>query len=780
LSEQRDSDPEATVVRRVVDPEATRVRRVPTEPPPPSRKSGLLSRLAHISDRHPGRVLAGIGVFFVIAVVVGAPVAGKMHANDPFNDHSSQSVVVNKLISGATGERAGPQVIALVTPPGGVSAPGSRALVGSVAASLRQDPTVTRTLSYYSTGSRAFVSRDGHSTYVAAFFRKVSDNEASNAAKRLLERVQKSPTVLLGGPAISGQQLGSEVGKDLGKAEGLAFPILFILSLFVFRGVVAALMPLFVGAITVMSTFLVLRVVNSFVSLSQFALNIVIGLGLGLAIDYSLFVVSRYREERAKIAPEQRTGTGAPADAQSPARPPEQRAAEQEALHRAIQMAGRTISYSSVTVALALASLCVIPTPFMFSMGLGGAITALVAVMVALIALPALLAVLGPRINALAPARWQRAAERTASVQEEGPWYRLSQTVMKRPVPIATICVVVLLALGIPFTGIKFIGVDASGVPKGLSARTVDDALLSEYPTDTSSQVTVLVKAPPSAGGQVAALAAQVRGLPGALPAGGPPTALSGGYWTFAVLPAQRPLAATTIALVKDIRGHPGPALQGGSAPTIQASGNTAQFLDQRATISRLLPVVAIILCVLTFIVLFLMTGSVILPLKSLLMTFLSLSAAFGVLVLIFQDGHLQSLLGFQSLHAIDISQPILIFAVAFGLSSDYTVFLLTRIKEARDAGHPNRESVAIGLERTGRIVTQAAVLFCVAIGAFATSSIVFIKEVGVGIAVAVLIDATIIRALLVPSLMALLGDLNWWAPAPLRRLHERIGLSEE
>jgi RND superfamily putative drug exporter len=781
LTVERDSDPEATTIRST-DPGATRVRRSPPAQAPPAAgspapaeppraaKSGLLDRIAGLSDRHPGRVLGGIGVFFVIAVVLGAPVAGMMHANDPFNDHTSQSVVVNKLIGDATGERSVPQVIALVTPPGGVSAPGSRALVASVAAAIRQDPTVTRTVTYYSTASRSSVSRDGRSTYVAAFFKKVSDNDASEAAKRLLNRVQRSPAVLLGGPAIAGQQLGSEVGKDLGMAEGLAFPILFILSLFVFRGVVAALMPLFVGAITVMTTFLVLRVVNSFVSLSQFALNIVIGLGLGLAIDYSLFVVSRYREERAKIGhDESGSHTGAPP--RSEARAAQLAGAEQEALHRAIHTAGRTIIYSAVTVALALATLCVIPTPFMFSMGLGGAITALVAVTVALIALPVLLAVLGPRINSLAPARWRRAAERTASQQQEGPWYRLSQAVMRRPVPIATVCVVVLLALGLPFTGIKFIGVDASGVPKGQSARTVDDTLLRDYPTDSSSQITALVKAPPSAGGQIAALAAQVRRLPGAVGAGGPATSLRGGYWTFTVSPAQRPLAAATISLVKNIRAHPN--------PRIEASGTTAQFLDQRATISSLLPLVAIILCVLTFIVLFLMTGSVILPLKSLLMTFLSLSAAFGVLVLIFQDGHLQGLLGFQSLHGIDISQPILIFAVAFGLSSDYTVFLLTRIKEARDAGHPNRDSVAIGLERTGRIVTQAAVLFCVAIGAFATSSIVFIKEVGIGIAVAVLIDATIIRALLVPSLMALLGERNWWAPAPLRRLHKRIGLSE-
>jgi uncharacterized membrane protein YdfJ with MMPL/SSD domain len=801
VTDEHNHDPEKTVIRKVV-PEATVVRnvdagaaqarqappdqappasRTPGEPPPRS-KSGLIGKIAGLSDRHPGRILAGIGVFFVIAVALGAPVAGMLHANNPFNKHSAQSVLVEKQIGEATGERPAPQVIALVTPPGGVGAPGARALVARVAAELRQDPTVTRTLSWYTTGSRSFVSRDGRSTYVAAFFKNVSDNGASEAAERLVERVQRSPTVLLGGPAVASEQLGSEVGKDLGKAEGLAFPILFILSLFVFRGVVAALMPLFVGGITVMTTFLALRVVNSFLSLSQFALNVVIGLGLGLAIDYSLFVVSRYREERAKLGldalppPDGGEPPAHGSDAAHAGGAPEEAArragAEREALHRAIGTAGRTITYSAVTVALALATLCIIPMPFMVSMGLGGAITALVAVSVSLLALPALLAVLGPRINALAPARWQRAAQRTASQPQEGPWYRLSQTVMRRPVPIATACVVVLLVLGIPFTGIKFIGVDASGVPKGLSARTVDDTLLSSYSTDSSSQITALVQAPPGAGAQIDALAAQVRGLPGALPAGGPPSALPGGYWTFAVLPAERPLAAQTIALVKAIRAHPG--------TTIQVGGSTAQFLDQKSTIFGLLPLVAGILCVLTFVVLFLMTGSVVLPLKSLLMTFLSLSAAFGVLVLIFQDGHLQGPLGFQSLHAIDISQPILIFAVAFGLSSDYTVFLLTRIKEARDAGHPNREAVAIGLERTGRIVTQAAILFCVAIGAFATSSIVFIKEVGVGIAVAVLLDATVIRALLVPSLMALLGERNWWAPAPLRRLHERIGLGEE
>jgi RND superfamily putative drug exporter len=342
---------------------------------------------------------------------------------------------------------------------------------------------------------------------------------------------------------------------------------------------------------------------------------------------------------------------------------------------------------------------------------------------------------------------------------------------MRHPAMVAIISAAVLIAAGIPVTGIKFIGVDASGVPPGLSARTVDNTLQSQYSSDTASQITALVRAPATDRTAITTLAQQLRGLPGALPTGTPPTALRNGYWTFQILPRQRPLAATTVNLVKEVRAH--------RSPAVQTSGTTASFLDQRSTISSRIIPVAIILCVLTAIVLFVMTGSLILPLKSLLMNFLSLSAAFGLLVLIFQDGHLQSVLGFSSLHAIDISQPVLIFAVAFGLASDYTVFLLTRIKEAHDAGHPNTDAVAIGLERTGRIVTQAAVLFCVAIGAFATGSVVFIKEVGVGTALAVIIDASVIRALLVPSLMALLGDRNWWAPAPLRRLYERIGLKE-
>jgi RND superfamily putative drug exporter len=764
--------PDATVVRPVAGagapPDATVVRPArrgapmpsgpePSSGPPPAspppRSSGLVGRITGITQRRPGRWLVAIVLFTLVASVFGAPVAGMMHANNPFNTSTSQSVQVTNLIGRATNRLPGAEVIALITPPGGFDAVGTRAEVEGVAAKMRRDPAVAGTQTFYDTHSSAFVSRDRRLTYVAVYLKNLKDAQTDDAASRLEKAFANTPGVKLGGAAVAGQQVGTQTIKDLGIAEALAFPILFLLLLWVFRGVVAALMPLFVGTITVMTTFFGLRIVNSFLSLSVFALNIVIGLGLGLAIDYSLFVLSRYREELAKLD----------SDGSGPA--------GRQALRTALGTAGRTISYSATTVALALATLCIFPMPFMVSMGLGGAMTAIVAVTVSLIALPAMLAVLGPRINAGSPARWQLAALRTARQEQAGPWYRLSRFVMRRPLPVAVTSAVLLIALGLPAIGIKFVGVDARDLPTSLSSRQVADAFSTRFATDGSADITALVKAPPSDAARVGALVAQIRRLPGATAQGPSPQALDNGYFTFVIVPRGDALGTATINLVKRIRAI--------ASPPVQVTGTTASFLDQKSTISSKLPLVAVILCVLTALVLFLMTGSVVLPIKALIMNVLSLVAAFGVLVVIFQDGFLAGPLGFTSLHAIDLSQPVLIFAVAFGLASDYGVFLLTRIKEARDAGFSNEQAVGIGLERTGRIVTSAALCFCVAIGAFATGSVVFIKEVGIGTAAAVIIDASIIRALLVPSLMAMLGERNWWAPGPLRRLHNRIGLSD-
>jgi RND superfamily putative drug exporter len=477
-----------------------------------------------------------------------------------------------------------------------------------------------------------------------------------------------------------------------------------------------------------------------------FSLNLVTGLGLGLAIDYSLFMVSRYREEAVT------SGFGL------------------ETLRRTLQTAGRTILFSSLTVAAALASLAIFPQRFLYSMGIAGALTALVAATLALVVLPALLTVLGPRVNALAPKRLQRAAGRDARPAQSGGWYRLSRFVMRRPGRVAVLCTALLIALGIPFTGIKFVSVTTSLLPHSTSARQVDDTLAHAFPPNRTSPVEVVVGAPANSP-QVKALSARISRLPD-VSAIAPPQPAGAQTSLLDVAPIGQPLSDATQQLVRDVRAIRAPVYVG-------VAGQTAAFLDLEHSLGVHLPAVLAVLIAATLLILFLLTGSVVLPLKAVLMNTLSLSAVLGILVLIFQDGRLQGLLSYTSPGALDATQPIFLAAVAFGLATDYGVFLLSRIKEARDSGISDSEAVAVGLERTGRIVTAAAVLFAVAIGAFATSKLVFIKELGVGTALAVLIDASIIRALLVPSLMELLGSWNWWAPKPLRRLHDRIGLHE-
>ena len=500
------------------------------------------------------------------------------------------------------------------------------------------------------------------------------------------------------------------------------------------------------GGLAILATFFALRIVSSFADLSVFALNLVTGLGLGLAIDYSLFMVSRYREEAAV------SGFGL------------------DAIRRTLETSGRTILFSSLTVAAAIASLAIFPQRFLYSMGIAGALVAVIAAALALIVLPALLTVLGPRVNALAPKRLQRRADRDARPEQSGFWYRLSRFVVRRPGPIAATSAAALIALGIPFASIKFLPVSASVLPPSASAHQVDVALRTQFPPGRTAPLEVVVGAPATSP-QVRALAARLDTLPDvaavapAIPAG-PKLSM------VAVAPVAPPFSARTQQLVHAVRALRDPFYVG-------VTGQTAGFVDLEHSLASHLPLVLAVVVLSTLIVLFLMTGSVVLPVKAVVMNALSLSAVFGILVLIFQHGNLQGLLSYQSDGALDATQPILLFVIGFGLATDYGVFLLSRIKEARDGGASDSQAVAIGLERTGRIVTAAAVLFAVAIGAFATSKLVFIKELGVGTALAVLIDASIIRALLVPSLMELLGPWNWWGPKPLRRLHDRIGLRE-
>ena len=701
----------------------------------------MLGRLATFQYANGRRVVFAAIVAAAIAGAFGVGVSKHMSpygADDP----ATQSVQATHRFEHAAGRQIDAGVVALVGP-GEVRSSAAKARVGQVAAQLRAQPGVARVISYYDAHDPVMVSRDRRSTYVLAYFKPVSDKAQEDVAKRIEQRFARQRDVKLGGEAIANAQVDSQVGNDLARAELLAFPFIFLLSLVFFRSVVAALLPPLLGGLAIVATFFALRVVASFADMSVFALNLVTGLGLGLAIDYSLFMVSRYREEAAA------EGFGV------------------AALRRTLQTAGRTIIFSSLTIAGAIASLVIFPQRFLYSMGVGGALVAVLAAGLAVVVLPALLTVLGPRVNALAPRWLARAAERETRPDERGGWYRLSRFVMRRPAPLAVAGATVLIALGIPFAGVKFIDADASALPTSASSRQVSDILNRQFPPNRTAPLEVVVGAP-AGSPRVRALAARIRTLPDvsavapAQPAGTDTSLLT-------VAPARGPLTSTTRQLVQNVRAIDEPFYVG-------VAGQTASFTDLEHSLGAHLPAVLGIVVGATLILLFLLTGSVVLPVKAVLMNALNLCAVFGILVLIFQHGNLEGLLGYHSTGALDDTQPILLFAVAFGLSTDYGVFLLSRIKEARDAGAPNSEAVAIGLERSGRIVTAAALLFAVAIGAFATSKIAFIKELGIGNALAVLIDASIVRALLVPSLMALLGSANWWAPRPLRRLYQRFG----
>jgi uncharacterized membrane protein YdfJ with MMPL/SSD domain len=671
--------------------------------------------LAELVVRAPRRLLAAAVLFAIVAAAFGLETPRLLgRGSNDFIAAGSESARVDVAIEQASGLSSAPQVLVLVRSP----TPGR---IARVAATIRQEPAFPAVVE----GLRA---RDGSATIVPAYARAdLSASSWRDAAVRLQRNLP--PWAVLGGPALATRQVNSRVQDDLTRAEAYAFPLLFVLALWVFRSVVAALLPLVCGALTILGALLLLRILDAFTPVSTYALNIVTGAGLGLGIDYSLLLVSRFREEVARVGP------------------------GPEAVRATLATAGSTVAFSAVTVAAAIATVAVFPLGFLRSMGIAGALVAPLAGLISLTVLPALFLLLGRRVDALAPARWRRAAEATAR-GERGGWYRLAHGIMRRPLPVALASAALLVALGFPLRSIKFTGVDASVLPVGSSSRVVERALRQEFPSSASPTAYALVPA-----ADASAYAARARALPDAA----------------LVLPPQpvgQGLAAVRVASGGDFLSDRSRRLVGElrrQDPLV--GGATAIFLDQKHTLGARLPLAVVLLCSITFLLLYAATRSLVLPLKTLLMNFLTLSAAFGILVFVFQGGRLEGLLAYRSQGALELTQPVLLFAIGFGLSTDYGVFLLTRIREAWEAGLPNREAVAVGLERTGRIVTAAALLFCIAVGSFATSEIIFVKEVGIGIALAVLIDASIVRALLVPSLMALLGRWNWWphgaAPRP-------------
>lgn len=668
-----------------------------------------MSTLAGLPLRAPRRLLAAALAFGVVAALFGLQTPRLLgRGSNDFVAAGSESMRAERAIESASGLSAAPQVLVLVRSP-------TPQRLARVAAAIRSEPAFPVLVP-------PFRSRDGREALVAAYARAAQSQRSwREAAERVDARLASIPGVAMGGTALATQQVNHQVQHDLTHAEALAFPILFVLALWVFGSVVAALLPLAVGALTILGGLLILRLVDAAMPVSSYALNIVTGTGLGLGIDYSLLLLSRYREELA------RHGPGA------------------EAVRRTVATAGRTVAFSAVTVAAAISTLAVFPLGFLRSMGIAGGLVAPLAGLIALTVLPALFVLLGRRVDALPVRRRPRAGE-------SGGWYRLAHALMRRPVPVAVAAAVLLVVLGLPFASIRFTGVDASVLPAKVSSRVVDTALRRDFPARAQLPVYAVVRGSAAA---ARAYAARIRA-----PLVSAPRRLGSGVWVVQASSGKPFLDPASQRLVRQLRSLDGRALVGGS---------TAQFLDQKHALGSGLPLALGLICAVTFLLIFAATRSLVLPLKALVMNVLTLAATFGILVFVFQDGRLEGLLGYTSQGALELTQPVLLFAIAFGLSTDYGIFLLTRIKEAWDSGLPNREAVAIGLERTGRIITAAALLFCIAVGSFATSQVIIVKEVGIGIALAVLLDASVVRALLVPALMAILGRWNWW-PAPRAR----------
>jgi RND superfamily putative drug exporter len=543
-------------------------------------------------------------------------------------------------------------------------------------------------------------------------------------------------------------------------------PIVFLLSLLIFGSLVAALMPTFVGAIAVFGAFAVVRLLTGATDVSVFSINVITLLGMGLAIDYALFVVSRFREELA-------------------AQPDDSRPSVDRAVARTMATAGRTVLFSGLIVAASLASLLIFPQNFLRSMGYGGVAAVLVAMAAALTVLPALLAVLGRRIE-VGRMPWRRgrraAASTGAHATEQGTWARVAHSVMRRPVAYLLVITVALLALAAPFAGARWGSVDERVLPADMPSRVAADLQAEQFGGQAASARIVLSGADRAETRAYVQELESLKGMERVQPLatervdGGPVTLLEATW-------AGNGQAEASQDLLRDIRG-----VDPGDGAVALVGGPTAQAVDLIDSVGDHLPWMALVVVLVMLVLLFVAFGSVVLPLKAVVMNAVSIGASFGVVTWIFQEGHLSGPLGFTSPGYLDVTQPILMLAILFGLSMDYEVFLLSRVREewdrradvGTDPRHRNTAAVAAGVQRTGRIITSAALLLAVVIGGFATSGIVFLKMIGVGMLVAVLLDATVVRALLVPATMRLLGRANWWAPGPLRRWWERHGHREE
>ncbi|MFI5687173.1 MMPL family transporter [Streptomyces sp. NPDC051636] len=695
-------------------------------------------------------------VLTVLAVLTGSGVADRLGSGG-WEDPAAESTYATKALERAFPDSQPNLLLLIDSGRSSVDAPAVAAEARSLATRLAGEKGVTGVGSYWQadpSASSALRAEDGHEALIAA---RITGDE--KAMGRTLDRIAPSyrgthgpVNVRIGGAVAVRHEMQTIIKEDLARAELIALPVTLVLLVMVFGSAVAALLPLGIGIVAILGTNAVLRGLTEFTDVSVFALNLTTALGLGLAIDYALFIVRRFREELATGA-EPLTAVGT-----------------------TLRTAGRTVLFSSLTVAVSLAAMLLFPQYFLRSFAYAGIAVVLLAAAAALILLPAALVLLGHRVNALDLRRLFRRGRRSGAPAGFGDsgaqgtaWARTATLVMRRAPLFAIGTTALLVVLGLPFLGVKFGTADDRQLPSGAESHVVQQHIRDGFPGSPGGGLEVLTEGKATEA-QYAAYKQRVAALPEVVRVDGPLVKGDAAYFT--VLPKGEAVDDPAQRLVGDLRAVDTPF-------DTQVTGTAAVLVDSKHAIAEHLPWAGAFIAIVTLLLVFLLTGSVLIPLQAVVLNALSLTAMFGAVVWVFQDGHFSGPLGFTSSGSIETTLPVLMFCVAFGLSMDYGVFLLSRIKEEYDRTGDHNEAVRHGLQRTGGLITAAAVILAVVMVAIGTSRVTNTKMLGLGIALAVLMDAMVVRSLLVPAIMRLTGRATWWAPAPLRRLHARFGLSE-
>ena len=712
----------------------------------------MLTRWGGFVARHARAVLVAGVLVVVAAAAYGGGVFDKL-GQGGYNYDDAESMKVARMID--RDFEHGESDVAAIYSSDTLQVGDSefRRAVEDVVADLPED-AVESVTTWYDNRAPGLVAEDQHSTLVTISLDAVDDDALTEEYEQVEPHLEAHglDTEVAGQMAIYGD-VNDTVSEDIERAEILSMPLVLLLSLVIFGSVVAALLPVGVGAVAVVGSFGVVRLLTEITDVSVFAINIITLLGLGLAIDYALFIVSRFREER------QARG--------------DDRESVNAAVAATIRTAGRTVLFSGLTVAAALSSLLVFPQGFLRSMAYGGIAAVLVAMVASLTMLPAALALLGRRIEVGAMPWRGRRGNKSTSLTGSPAWARFAHAVMRRPwVSIGAVSVI-LVALALPFLRADFGSVDERVLPADSPARVATEHMQNRFDVPASTASVVLRGATES---QAQAYASDLAGIDGVTGVRPVETSQSSGQ-AATLLEASWDSdgqSEESQRIVQDLRDI---ATPGDS--TAMVGGESATTVDLLDSLGERLPWMAGMVVAVMLLLLFLAFGSFVLPLKAVVVNTLSIGASFGVVTWLFQDGHLSGLLGFESPGYLDATQPILMLAILFGLSMDYEVFLLSRVREHWDECHDNSVAVARGVQSTGRIITCAALLLAVVIGAFSTSGILFMKMIGVGMLIALLLDATVVRLVLVPATMKVMNRANWWAPGPFRRWWDRHGVRE-